>query len=189
MATNIRTIAELEWLRIYPQPQTPAHTLHEFIETAKHEYNRIAWVAAMNEKQQAGTWEMPSELTKVDEVIVKDNQADISGLPILRGLPHDKWLAALMNGTCIYTKTTMNDHLLMGDEDMGIGERFYIMGNRLQFTDKVKDGTYTIIFAQDGSDDGHTIEEANAALVRDALRKIYGQPLPVDKTNNLNPNV
>jgi len=110
-------------------------------------------------------------------------------LPILRGLPHDKWLSGLMQGAKMFTKTTVNDNLLMGDEQMGISERFFIMGNRLQFTDKVKDGTYTIIFAQDGSGDGETIEEAAAAMVREALRRIYGQPLPVDKTNNLNPNI
>lgn len=193
---NLKEIAELAWLQLYPKPSDEtAVTKEEFIATAKAEFAYQELLMAWKEKREEGYFNVPSYLSTEIELEVKDNEMDISALKILRSLPQEVWLQNIggLDCKCKYVKSTINLTQLLGDDDsMGDNVRTYLVVRKtIKFPQGVHTSPLTIIYANSGEDvDGRIeVDGAIAAIIRTRLIEIYGGKTgQEDETNNSNSN-
>lgn len=192
---DLKSIAELSWRTIYPNPgDEGAISREEFLESAKLEYSYQYLLWYWRENAQEGVFNMPGDLATEAEFDVIDNEVDISNLDIMSRLPGDKWLANVGGLTCDckYVKSNINQTQLLCDDDSMPEDYkpYLIVGKKIKFPKGTHADRLTIIYANSGREIDDTIEVDGAlgALVRVRLQEIYGRPMPVDKTNNTNSN-
>lgn len=193
---NLLEVAELSWRIAYPNPsdETPV-SKEEFIASAKVQFAYESWVAALNEKQREGYFEVPSYLLTEVEKEVVDNEIDISDLKMLRSLPQEVYLQNIGGLTCKcnYVKSSFNLAQLMCDDDsLSDNDRPYILvGNKIKFPKGAHKSPLPIIFANTGENVPGNIEIDGAlgSIIQDKLLVKYLGKIGVeDVTNNSNSN-
>lgn len=193
---NLLEIAELAYNIIYPIPRDKnAINLEEFISTAKNEYAASMWIYRQEQIATDGAFQMPSDLLTETELDVVNNEINLSGLDYLSALPGDLWLQDLggLNCGCKYVKTTLNlVKILCKDNSMDDSTHlYYIVGKKIKFVKPPHKTPLQITYANTGLKlDEREIEvnEYVASKVSDKLLQRYGKRLPVDTTNNQNPD-
>jgi len=192
---TLQSIAELSWRTMFPSgSDETAISKEEFIESAKVEFAYQLLLQYWAQRRQDGSFDIPSYLLRQQEFAVENNQIDISGLDIARSLPNDIWLSCVGDITCgcEYIKSTVNMAQLMCDDDsLGDKKTYFIVGDKIRFPKGTYSNKVPVMYAGKGLDlDGELeIDEALGAIVRQRLLELYGRPVPVDTTNNTNPNV
>lgn len=192
---NLLSIAELAWRTIYPNPgDEGAISREEFLESAKLEYSYQYLLWYWKEKALEGMFDMPGDLATEKEFDVINNEIDISGLDIMSMLSGSQWLVNVGGLTCDckYIKSTINQTQLLCEDDSMPDEYkpYLVVGKKIKFPKGTHADKITIIYANSGqnTDENIEVDGALGALVRVRLQEIYGRPMPVDKTNNTNPN-
>lgn len=192
---DLKSIAELAWRTIYPNPgDEGAISREEFLESAKLEYSYQYLLWYWKENALEGIFNTPGDLATEKEFSVLDNEIDISGLDIMTMLAGDKWLLNIGGLTCEckYVKSNINQTQLLCDDDSMPEEYkpYVIVGKKIKFPKGTHADKITIIYANSGesTDDNIEVDGALGALVRVRLQEIYGRPMPVDKNNNTNSN-
>lgn len=194
---NLLSIANLTWLSLFPEPRDKtATTLEEMIASAKVEYAASMWLYRQQMLQLDGFFQMPSDLlTESDPLPVVNDSVDVSKLKYLGSLPGDLWLQNIggLGCECEYVKSTINlSQLLCDDDSLPESKKtFYIVGKKIKFPKGTHAKELVIIYANTGTSlDENTIEvnEYVASKVREKLIALYGKRMPVDDTNNNNPD-
>lgn len=195
MATNLFEISELVWRQVTGGNDETKLLLEEVDAAARLEYAWQMLQMAWRDKAQEGEWIVPSYLSREAELEIKNNEADISKLPILNSIPAEMYIQQVGGlCDCVYTKTTINNAQLFCDDDsLPEGEKtYYILGNKIKFPKGAHAEKLPIIYANDGSDlDSKTvqIDDAIGALVRQSLLTSYlGKQVAQDVTNNSSSN-
>lgn len=192
---NLKSIAELVYNQLFPNATDETLVdVEDFVETAKSEYAYQWWLKALNEKNQEGTFEVPSYLLTEKEFDVVDNEIDLNGVEILKGLPGEVWLQNVggLNCDCRYVKTTINRARILCDEDSldESDRRYYAVGKKLKFPDGTHANKLTVVYANSGEDvDGEIeVDDVIAGVIRRSLFDLYKEKAQADETNNSNPN-
>lgn len=194
---NLLEIAELAYNQIFPIPRSKtAIALQEFIATAKYEYAAAMWIYRQEQIATDGSFQMPSDLlTESEPLDVVNNQIDVSKLKYLSSLPGDLWLQNLggLECECRYVKTTINlAQIFRGDDSMDNNDYpFYVVGKKIKLPKGSHKNKLPIIYANMGTGLNPRLVEVNeyvASKVREKLMQLYGKRLPVDITNNNNPD-
>lgn len=195
MATNLYEISELVWRQIGSANDEARTTLEEVDAAARVEYAWQMLQMTWRNRAQEGEWIVPSYLSREVEIEIKNNEADISNLPILNSLPSEMYIQQVGDSCdCIYTKTTINLAQILCDEDSlpDHEKTYYLIGNKIRFPKGTHADTLPLIYANDGSDLNSKevmIDDAVGNLVRQALLASYlGKVIPADVTNNSSPN-
>jgi hypothetical protein len=195
MSVSLQAIAEDVWLQIGGGTDESRIQLEQVIQNATNEYAWQMLQLAWREKRENGEYIIPSYLSRETILKVKNNEADISDLNILKGIQSEQWLQQIGDVTgCVYTKTTINQAQLMADDD-SLGEdarTYYVIGNKIRFPKGAHSEEVPMIYANDGSDldsDEVIVDDAVGALVSERLLlKYLGKITPSDTTNNSNGN-
>lgn len=193
---NLLEIANLSWETIYPLgTDEVAISRESFISSAKLEYAYQFLLWFWKEKREEGMFNMPANLLRESEPIkVIDNEIDISELDIMSRLPNDLWLSKIgkLTDECTYVKSNVNQSQLLKNDDSlpDIYKPYVLLGNKIIFPQGTFSNEITLIYAGSGQDldDNIEVDDAIGAIVRTRLQEIYGRPMPIDKTNNTNPN-
>lgn len=195
---NLLEIANVAWEMQFPlATDETAISLQSYIATAKGEYAYQFLLWYWKERATEGVFNIPGNLSsQSDPLPVVDNEMDISSLDILSRLPNDLWLQHIgaLTSECKYVKSNINQtQLLQDDDSLPDDYRTYlIIGKKIVFPKGVHTNPITIIYANSGKDvdDNIEVDDAIGSLVRQKLNDIYlGKIMPVDKTNNTNPNI
>lgn len=191
---NLLEIANLAWLQLFPKGADDAPiTKEEFITTAKIQYPLQMWVQARNEKNEEGVYNVPPNiLVQSDPLPVKDNEIDISKLPVMYGLPNQVWLQNIGGLTCgcKYIKSTINATQILHDTEDGLPDdtkTFLVIGKKIQFPKGTHADKLTIIYASNGiENDGlYEVDDVVGALIQQQLIQIYtGKIGKEDKSND-----
>lgn len=192
---NLNSVAELSWLQLFPEGTSQSKVKKEqFIADAKTEYGYALWVKIMADKREEGELNVPSWLLSETELEVANDEMDISGLKVMRGLPFEIWLSNIggIKCECRYIKTTMNmAQVLCDDDSLAAGDRlYYPSGKKIKFPKGVHKTPLPIIYANSGENiDGNIeVEDSLASVVRRSLIDLYGGKVDKkDVTNNSNP--
>jgi len=195
---NLLEISELAWSQIFPHPtDETAVTKEEFITTAKIQYPLQMWVHARAERNEEGVFNVPSNiLVQSDPLPVNDNEIDISGLKIMKGLPNEVWLQNIGGLTCKckYVKSTLNVSQIMCETEDGLGDdvkTYFVLGNKIIFPKGTHANALTIIYANNGieNDGKYEVDDVVGALIQQQLILIYTNKIgKEDKSNDGNPN-
>lgn len=193
---DLKSIAEVSWRQLFPNPSDEAAvTVEEFIETAKAEYAYQMLLLYWKEKREQGSFNIPSNLLSTIELKVVNNVADISQLGVFRGLPNDLWLQNIggIGSKCKYIKSNVNHAQILEDDDSlpDNYRTYYAVGNTIVFPQGVHDNPVPITYANMGENiDGEIeIDDTIAAIVRSRLNDIYlGKVGKEDVTNDSNSN-
>lgn len=193
---SLKEISELVWRQIGTANDEARITLEEVDAAAILEYAWQQLQMAWKNKRDDGEYVVPSYLLREGELKVKNNEADISGFGILKGLPSEMWLQNIggIGCGCNYIKTTVNMAQLMCEDDSldADTKTYYVIGERIKFPKGVHSEKLPIIYANDGTDlnsQDIIVDEAIGNLVRQALLASYlGKVTPKDDTNNSTPN-
>lgn len=194
---NLLALSELAYNQIFPLPREKTSiTLVEFIESAKIEFAASMWIYRQEMIASDGQFQMPSDLlTESEPLPVVDNSIDVSGLKYLSALPGDLWLQNIggLNCECEYVKSTLNlSQILCDDDSLGDKRPFYIVGKKLKFPKGAHTEKLVITYANTGTGLDPRVIEVNeyiASKVREKLLALYGKRMPVDTTNNNNPDL
>lgn len=167
--------------------------IEDYKSAARLEYAAAMWIYRQEQRNLDGQFQMPSDLLTDTELNVVNDEADISGLKFLSALPDDLWIQNLggINCECKYVKTNINlAQVLCDDESLGSDRRYYVSGKKIKFPDGTHANKIPITYANNGNDvdDDVEVNEYIGSKVRDKLLAVYGKKLPVDVTNNSNPN-
>ena len=188
--TSLQAIAEDIWLQIGGGNDEARTQLEQVEQAAILEYAWQMLQMAWKNKRDEGEFVVPSYLSREAELKVVNNEADISKLPILKGLPSEQWLQQIGEGKCIYTKTTINQAQLMVDDD-GMpddSKTYFVIGEKIRFPKGTHSDKLIMIYANDGSDlEGEFtfVDDAVGALVSERLlAKYLGKVANDDVTNN-----
>jgi len=190
---TIQSIAELTWRQLFPNPKDEVKVRKEqFIADAKSEYAYQVWLKNKADKRENGDVSIPSHLLSEADLDVVNNEIDISGLKILRGLDYDNWLQNVggYSCTCRYVKTDSSlMQALCDDDSLGDSRRVFPLGKKLKFPDGTHSKKLTITYVNSGENiDGLTeIDDVMAGILRRSLKELYEKVGQVDKTNNTNP--
>lgn len=195
---SLNEIAELSWNIVFPKPSDDVSiTREEFITTAKTQYALQMWVMAKNEKNQEGVFNVPSNiLAQSDPLPVVNNEIDISGLNILKGLPAEIWLQNIGGLTCDcqYIKSNVNLSQLLCDDDSLPPESktYLVIGEKIKFPQGTHANKLPIIYAIDGSnmEGDFPVDDVVGAIIQQKLLEIYapGRMGLEDKQNDGKPN-
>lgn len=194
MSVSLNAIAEDVWLQVISVSDEPRIELEQVEQNAKIEYAWQMLQMYWKEKRDYGEYPMPSYLLREIDLKVKNNEASIEGISVLRSLPSDMWIQMVGTFDCTYTKTTVNNaQLMQGDDALGENAKtYFVIGNNFKFPKGVYSDKVPLIYANDGSDldgDDVQVDDAIASLVRERLLASYlGKMTPQDVTNNSNPN-
>ncbi len=195
MAVNLYAISELVWRQVTTDNDESKLTLEEVDLAVKLEYGWQMLQMNWRERRENGEYFIPSYLSREDDLNIKDNEASIKDLKILKALPSEMWLQQVGVGcSCDYVKTTINQAQLMcDDESLPDGTRtYYVVGEKIKFPKGAHADIVPIIYASDGSDLDSlvvSVDEAIGALVRERVLASYlGKITPEDVTNNSNSN-
>ena len=181
--SSLRSICELAWRQVFPNPgDEAAITKEEFIETGKLQYAWEIWRASKEESRSEGFYDIPSVLFTEITLSVKDKEASLKGLNILRSLPNDKWLANIggLTSECKYVATTVNRAQLLDDDDsLDDNVRTYlIVGDTVKFPRGTHVDPLPIIYANNGAgidEDETDVDDVLGAIVRSKLIDIYSK--------------
>lgn len=193
---NLLEVAQLAYNQLYPNGtvQSPIQ-IEEFIAAAKNQFAYESLIAAYNEKNQEGYFNVPSYLLTEVELDIVDNEADISSLKILRSLPQEVWAVNIGGLTCQckYIKSDVNlTQLLCDDDSLDDAVRTYLfLGKKIKFPKGVHKTPLPFIYANSGESVSGYIEVdgALAAIIKDKLVLQYGGKVgQEDITVNGNPN-
>src|SRR5215207_7760117 len=128
--SNLLEVAELAHRQLFPNPSsTVSVKKEEFIATARAEYALQSLLKYFNDADREGFSEVQSILMDEDEFEVSDNEIDLSGIRIMRGLPNDMWLQGIMSSGvgCKYVRTSFNLWSILDDDDcLGMGKPYYL---------------------------------------------------------------
>lgn len=195
MATNLFEISELVWRQVTAANDETKLLLEEVDAAARLEYAWQMLQMTWRNRAQEGEWIVPSYLSRETELTIKNNEADISELPILNSLPSEMYIQSVGGiCDCVYTKTTINNAQIFCDEDsLPENEKtYYLVGNKIKFPKGTHSDKLPLIYANDGSDLNTkevSVDDAIGALVRQALLTSYlGRQIPEDASNNSNSN-
>lgn len=195
MAT-LQSTAELVWRQISPNPKDEsAVKLEEVIASARSEYAYQFWLKWKAEKREEGMYDVPSYLLTEKTFDVVENEIDLAGEKIMRGLEQqDKWLQHIgeIQCECSYVKSTVNlIQILCDDDSLADDQRtFYVIGKKIKFPRGTHANKLPVVFANMGENvDGETeIDDTLGGIIRRSLLDLYlGKVGPEDKTNNSNP--
>lgn len=193
--TSLQAIAEDIWLQIGGGNDEARTQLEQVEQAAIVEYAWQMLQMAWRDKRENGEYIVPSYLSREVELKVVNNEADISKLNILKGLPSEMWLQQIGDILgCTYTKTTINQSQLMADDDSmpDDSRTYFVIGEKIRFPKGTHSDKLPMIYANDGSDlDGKEtfVDDAIGALVSERLMaKYFGKVAQEDVTNNSNGN-
>ncbi len=191
---TLQSIAELTWRSMFPKPTDEVKVRKEqVIADAKSEYAYQMWVKQKAEKRESGEDFISSHLLTEVELEVINNEIDISGLKILRGLDYENWLQNVggYGCACKYVKTSHNlVQALCEDDSLGDSRRVFPLGKKLKFPDGTHSKKLSITYVNGGeSIDGMIeIDDVMAGIIRRSLYELYQQKIgQADVTNNTNP--
>ena len=191
---SLNEIGNLIWLQISPVgTDESAISKEEIITSCKVQYALAMWTMARNTKNQDGEWEVPSNILAQSEPLpVINNEIDISGLSILRGLPNEMWLQKIGSLTCEcdYIKTTINKAQIFCDVEDGLSDltkTYYVIGKKIYFPKGVHADKLPILYAKDGEDiEGEfEVDDVVGAIIQQQVLAMYlGRIGQEDKNNN-----
>lgn len=193
---NLKSIAEAAWKQCFPNPGDEGKiTREQFIATAKTEYAVQLWQKLMAEKAEDGIVQVPSYLLSEVTLPVINDQIDVSGLKIMRGIDStDIWLQDVGGGRCKcrYIKTSFNNYKLLCDDDsLNSEDRLYYPGanKTIKFPQGTKDKELLVTYAGYGENinDSIEVDDIVGGIVRRSLVELYlGKTGTEDETNNSN---
>lgn len=193
---NLKSIAEAAWKQCFPnQGDEGKITREQFIATAKTEYAVQLWQKLMAEKAEDGIVQVPSYLLSEVTLPVVDNQIDVSGLKIMRGIDStDIWLQDVGGPRCKcrYIRTSFNNYKLLCDDDsINSEDRLYYPGanKTIKFPQGTKDKELLVTYAGYGENinDSIEVDDIVGGIVRRSLVELYlGKTGTEDETNNSN---
>lgn len=193
---NLNEISELAYEQLSPKAgDENAIDKVSFQRTAYSLFAYFTLLAAWDEKQREGYFEVPSYLLTEVEKEVVENEMDISDLKTFKSLPQDIWLQNIggMTCHCKYVKSTVNLTQLLCDDDSldDAARTYYIINKKIKFPKGTHTSPLKIIYANMGETVSGYIEvdESIGALIRGKLNETYlGKVAQVDTTNNSSPN-
>lgn len=186
----------LNALRPTPTDETDIQ-VEEIITSLKIQYALAMWTMARNTKNQDGEFEVPSNiLAQSDPLPVVNNEMDISGLNILRGLPSETWLQRVGGLTCEcdYVKTTVNKAAIFCDVEDGLAETvktYYVLGKKIFFPKGTHANSLPIIYAMSGEDieGDFEVDDVVGAIIQQQVLTMYlGRTGMEDKNNDGKPD-
>lgn len=196
MAT-LHEICELVWSQLSPNGKDEAAIKKEqVIARGRYEYAYQFWLKWKAEKREEGMYEVPSYLLTEQEFDVVENEIDMAGVEIMRGLEQqDQWLQNIggIQCSCSYVKSTVNlAQIFCDDDSLADDQRIYfVLGKKIKFPLGVHKKRLPVIFANMGErvDGEIEIDEVIGGVISRTLLELYlGKIAPEDKTNNSNPN-
>lgn len=192
---NLLEISEAAHQQVFPKEgDESAIDKVIFLSIAKTKYAELMWLKARNEKNEEGVWNVPSEILVESEPLpVVNNEIDISGLPIMKSIPQEKWLQNLGGLTCgcVYVKSNINQTQLLCDDDSlpEDAKTYLIINDKIKLPRGAHAKKLPIIFASRGERirDNINIDDAIASQISDYLiQRFLGKIAPEDVTNNTN---
>lgn len=189
---NLKSIAELAWRQIHPNPGDRVKVaVEQLIADAKTEFGYQIWVKGKAEKREEGYFEVPSYLLSEVNLEVIDGVMDLSGLRIMRSLDRETWIQNVggVGSKCVYVKSTINMMQLLNDDDsLGAdARRYYMVGDLVKFPDGVHQSPLPVTYANRGEkiNDKIEVDDTIGSIIRKTLLEMYlGKEGREDKTNN-----
>ncbi len=192
---SLNEISQLVYDQVFPLPRGKnSIDIEDFKAAARIEYAAAMWIYRQEQISSDGYFQMPSDLLTEIELPVNNNEIDLSELQYLSALPNDLWLQNLggVNCDCKYLKTTFNLAQILCDDDSADSgtHYYYIIGKKIKFIKKPHANKLPLTYANngDGVSDDVEVNEYVGVKVKDKLIAIYGRKLPVDITQDQNPN-
>ncbi len=193
---NLKEIAELAFNQLFPNPgDEVAVDREDFVATAKTRYAYEVWRKIKEDKVVYGECEIPSWLLTEKEFEVKNNQIDLTGTGIMRGIDEELWLQDVggMNCDCVYVKSSVNKWKGLCDDDSlpDDAKIFYPQGLLIKFPLGVHADKLPVMYAKSAEDieDVVEVDDVLGDIVRRALVETYGGRVGVeDEKNDSNTN-
>lgn len=193
MSRSIATIAELAWRQLNPGANDETrNTVEEYIESAMDIYATLAFTYYAQSRQDADFSLVESFLVRQAFDVQEDEESTYIELAVdVMNLPKDMGVFRVVPaGGYPLTKTTAMGQTLFSD-DPTPERTYYREGRKIRFPERLAAKRVWVSFVTlDRLDETTEVPEMFAAPIRDGLVKLYAVSLqvPVDDTNNKNPN-
>lgn len=190
---NLLSICQVVYDEVFPNATAQTSVKREHvIETGKGRYAYEMWLQQKNAQNLDGGWDIPSVLLREAELIVANNEADISDLKVFRSFEGDIWMnISVFDSDCEYSRHSVNMHKILNDDEyLGNSKPYVIIGKKIKFPKGAHSNKVPIVYASNGEDldDNIEVDDAIGALVSDYLWKRYTNRLPEDRSNDSNTN-